>query len=103
MEKADDIVWQGDAEERFLERAAQLESWGNYQGKKDLGKRLIAEVRDKIKDIAANLNQYPVRDKNKGEHLVPLNGNVLVYKKEPYTEGGKLKMRLVLISVRPSY
>ena len=62
MEVANDIQWNGDSYERLIERALERESWGNYNGNTNLGKRLLQEVMDKVKEVSQNLNLYAERD-----------------------------------------
>ncbi len=104
MEVANDIQWNGDSYERLIERALERESWGNYNGNTNLGKRLLQEVTDKVKEVSLNLNLYSERDDD--ERLAPLSssGYVLVYKKEYYNNiGGSKLVRLLIIDVRKSY
>ncbi len=104
MEFADEIVWRGDSRERFIQRAIERESWGNYNGHACLGKRLIEEVQNKLKEISENLNLYQLR--NDSERVAPLalSGYVLVYQKEYFKNDQGLKaVRLLIIDVRKSY
>ena len=81
MESADYVEWLGDSKARFLERAIELEIWGEYEGHLNLGKRLILEVDYRIKEISKNLNLYSVRFDE--ERVVPLDesNHILVYRK----------------------
>lgn len=104
MEFTHEIEWYGDSRERFLERAIERESWGNYNGHSNLGRRLIQEVQDKIREVSENLNLYQVRDDD--ERVAPLasSGYVLVYQKEYFKNAeGLTAVRLIIIDVRKSY
>ena len=41
METAESVEWFMDSKDRFIERAIELEIWGNYEGHPHLGRRLI--------------------------------------------------------------
>lgn len=105
MEIADDVQWNGDAEERLIERAIAKNHWGQTNGYKNLGRRLIIEVTNKIEEIRNNINLYEERDDS--ERVAPLASSkcVLVYKKEyfTYTDSGSTKVRLLILDVRKSY
>jgi hypothetical protein len=40
----------------IVEWAIELETWGDYEGHPNLGKRLISEVDGKIQELKGNLN-----------------------------------------------
>jgi hypothetical protein len=105
VESADTIEWFGDSRTRFIERAIELEIWGDYEGHPDLGKRLISEADTKIRDIAKNLNLYSEREAE--ERVVPLtvSNHVLIYKKVYYTDvvSKKSKIQLLILDVRRFY
>ncbi len=104
MEIANSIVWFGNSRDRFLARAEERQAWGNYNGNKDLGRRLIQEVQDKIKEISSNLNLYAERDNN--ERVTPLSssGYTLIYKKDYYINpDGTKQVRLLIIDIRKNY
>jgi hypothetical protein len=98
MESADLVEWARDSKARFIERAIELETWGNYEGHPNLGRRFISEVNDKIVEIRSNLNLYSVRENE--ERVVPLTDSqhVLIYKKV-YTS----VIKLLIIDVRRFY
>lgn len=84
---------------RFIERAIELEIWGNYEGHPHLGRRLISEVDDKIQEIKKNLNLYSEREN--AERVVPLfeSNHVLIYKKAE-DQGRRI---LMIVDVRRFY
>lgn len=105
MESADIVDWAGNSRARFIERAIELETWGDYEGHPNLGKRLISEVDGKIQEIKGNLNLYSVRENE--ERVVPLSASnhVLIYKKA-YTPGpvpNKNTIQLLIVDVRRFY
>ncbi len=103
MEIPDEIVWFGDSKIRFIERALEREAFGNYNGNLNLGKRLIQEVQDKIREISNNLNLYQQR--NDEDRVAPLSasGFVLIYRKEYFHTNERKKVRLVIIDIRESF
>lgn len=104
MDSAIDVLWNGDSEIRFLERALEREAWGNYNGNAKLGQRFIEEVQHKILEISKNLNQYQVREND--ERVVPLekSGYILIYRKEIFYSGnGVQQFRCLILDVRKSY
>jgi hypothetical protein len=99
MEKADEISWLGDAEERLIERAASLEAH-----KTGLGQRLLQEVSSKITDISQNLNVHQERAQGERVAVLEKSNFILVYKKVPFKDNkGNVKLCLVVTSVRRSY
>lgn len=40
MEIAESVEWFMDSRDRFIERAIELEIWGNYEGLPHLGRRI---------------------------------------------------------------
>lgn len=104
MEKADEVVWFGDAELRFLERAAARDQWGKDNGHAELGKNFVSEVSKMIETIAENVNQFQARDRD--EQVAPLEKSefVIVYKKEYFIDpDNRKRVRLVLLDVRKFY
>jgi hypothetical protein len=105
MESADEIKWAGDSRARFVERAIELETWGNYEGHPNLGKRLILEVDEKIQEIKGNLNLYSVRENE--ERVVPLStsSHILIYKKVDILNPSMATnyIQLLIIDVRRFY
>ncbi len=103
MESTAEIEWNGDAEERFSEKAIARQEWGTDNGHSNLGRKLIQEVRDKINEISGNLNLYPVRSDD--ERVAPLSsGYVLIYKKVYFKDAaGATQVKLLLIDVRKHY
>lgn len=99
MEAADKVEWLGDARDRFIERAIELESWGDYEGLPNLGRRLISEVDNKIKEIQLNMNLYAVRDDDERVVNLPDSNHILIYKKVSVLG----KMRLQILDVRRFY
>lgn len=99
MEIAESVEWFMDSRDRFIERAIELEIWGNYEGLPHLGRRLISEVDNKIQDIKKNLNLYSEREN--AERVVPLfeSNHVLIYKKAE-VKGRRL---LMIIDMRRFY
>ena len=104
MESADVIEWYGDSYERFIERAIERQAWGHYNGHENLGKRLVQEVQDKIKEIAGNLNLYQARVDEERVATLFSNEFVLIYLKRYFQDiKGNKKVMLVIIDVRKSY
>lgn len=104
MEIAHFIEWSGDSRARFIERAIELEVWGQYEGHFGLGKRLIAEVDDKLKELKLNVNLYSERQNE--ERVVPLasSNHVLIYKKDHIHLSTKTNaIKILVIDVRRFY
>ncbi|MFP5385569.1 MAG: hypothetical protein ACLGHN_05780 [Bacteriovoracia bacterium] len=105
MESAEIVEWAGDSRARFIERAIELETWGDYEGHPNLGKRLISEVDSKIQEIKGNLNLYSVRENE--ERVVPLSASnhILIYKKiyRPGLSPDKKTIQLLILDVRRFY
>lgn len=81
MESTETIEWIGDSRSRFIERAIELEIWGDYEGHPHLGRRLMTEVDQQIQLIKTNLNLYSIREND--ERVVPLgnSNHILIYMK----------------------
>lgn len=103
MEVPDEIVWFGGSKIRFIERALERESFGNYNGNLNLGKRLVQEVQDKISEITYNLNLYQQRNDEDRVAPLSLSGYVLIYRKEYFQMNNENKIRLVIIDIRKSF
>jgi hypothetical protein len=105
MESADIVEWSGDSRIRFIERAIELEIWGNYEGHPNLGKRLISEVDTKIQEIKDNLNLYSVRENEERVVNLSVSNHVLIYKKIYLTgiSSHDNKPQLLILDVRRFY
>jgi hypothetical protein len=103
MEFTNEIEWYGDSKNRFLERAIEREAWGHYNGNPDLGRRLLQEVQNKIKEVANNLNMYQERENNERVAVLAESNYVLVYKKEYIKTSDGNKVKLLVLDVRKSY
>ncbi len=104
MEQADSVEWAGDSRSRFIERAIELEAWGDYEGHPNLGKRLILEVDTKIQEIKFNVNLYSVRKDE--ERVVPLtlSNHILIYKKIVHLGPSQERsIQLLIVDVRRFY
>lgn len=105
MESADIVEWAGDSRVRFIERAIELETWGDYQGHPTLGKRLISEVDTKLREIERNLNLYAIRADDERVVTLANSNHVLIYKKvyQRGTSPGEDKLQLLILDVRRFY
>lgn len=105
MEFADIVEWAGDSRSRFIERAIELETWGDYEGHSNLGKSLISEVDGKIEEIKRNVNLYSVRENE--DRVVPLSASnhILIYKKiyQSGPSSSKNIIQILIVDVRRFY
>lgn len=108
MERADEIVWESDSEERLRERASEKYLIGIGTGHPNLGDDFLDAILSKIDDIEENVNS--AEERKDGEKVAtvttkgPAKGYVIVYKKEYYSDSfSRQKVRVVIKDVRPSY